>query len=327
MKPSRVLVLKPGSLGDIVHTLPAVAAFRARHPQARLIWMVNPEWAPLLEGNPQIDGTMIFPRGEFRGVAGCLKFLRWRRGLRDQFQPDLVLDFQGLLRSALIARAFPGAAVYGLSDAREGAHFAQNLTVPVQPDWHAVERYLALVAACGATANGPLAFDLPPGTPPAADLVPGPFVLLHPFSRGEGKSLPPAAVAAFCAAVDSPVVLAGRTDAALPPMPANVVNLLNRTTLPELIGLLRRAAFTVSVDSGPMHLAAALSYRLLGLHTWSDPCRVGPYRPGAHVWKGGEFFAALDPAASSAGAGVPDEDEAAKIGRWVRQKLSDPGPS
>jgi heptosyltransferase I len=116
-----------------------------------------------------------------------------------------------------------------------------------------------------------------------------PFVLLHPFSRGEGKSLPVSAVVAFCGAVDFPVVLAGRTDAALPELPANTLNLLNRTSLPELIWLLRRAAFTVSVDSGPMHLAAALTDRLLGLHTWSDPCRVGPYRAGAHVWKGRVF--------------------------------------
>jgi heptosyltransferase I len=327
MKPSRVLVLKPGSLGDIVHTLPAVAAFRAHHPQARLTWMVNPEWAPLLEGNPHLDGTVLFPRGEFRGVSGWLRFFRWRSGLRQEFQPDLVLDFQGLLRSALIARAFPGAAIYGLSDAREGARLAQTVTVPVGRDLHAVERYLTLAAACGAVANGPLAFDLPAGTAPDVALPSRPFVLLHPFSRGEGKSLPVSAVVAFCGAVDFPVVLAGRTDAALPELPANTLNLLNRTSLPELIWLLRRAAFTVSVDSGPMHLAAALTDRLLGLHTWSDPCRVGPYRAGAHVWKGREFFPALDPASSAAGTFVPDAADAANIGRWVMEQLRFTAPA
>lgn len=327
MKPSRVLILKPGSLGDIVHTLPAVAAFRAHHPRAELIWMVNPEWAPLLEGNPHLDGTLVFPRGEFRGVSGWLRFFRWRSRLRQEFQPDLVLDFQGLLRSALIARAFPAAAIYGLSDAREGARFAQTVTVPVGRDLHAVERYLALVAACGAVPHGPLAFDLPAGTAPDVVLPSGPFVLFHPFSRGEGKSLSAAAVDAFCRAVDLPVVLAGRNDAPFPDLLANALNLLNRTTLPELIWLLRRAAFTVSVDSGPMHLAAALNDRLLGLHTWSDPCRVGPYRPGAHVWKGRKFFPALDPGSSAAAALVPDATDAANIGRWVMEQIRSTAPA
>jgi ADP-heptose:LPS heptosyltransferase len=322
MKPSRVLVLKPGSLGDIVHTLPAVAAFRTRHPQARLTWMINPEWAPLLENHPHLDGTIIFPRAEFRGPAGWLRFLRWRGGLRNQLQPDLVLDFQGLLRSGLIARAFPGAEIYGLSDAREGSRFCQTVTVPVGRDMHAVERYLALAAACGATTSGPLSFDLPRGTPPDAALPSEPFVLFHPFSRGEGKSLSAPAVAAFCRAVEGPVVLAGRTETALPELPANTWNLTNRTTLPELIWLLRRAAFTVSVDSGPMHLAAALTDRLLGLHTWSDPCRVGPYRPGAFVWKGGEIFPALDPASSSAVLLIPGTAEAEAMARWLRPLIS-----
>ncbi|MFZ4482903.1 MAG: glycosyltransferase family 9 protein [Chthoniobacterales bacterium] len=321
MNPSHVLVLKPGSLGDIVHTLPAVAAFRVRHPQARLTWMVNSEWAPLLEGHPHLDGTIIFPRAEFRGLAGWLRFLRWRSGLRHRIQPDLVLDFQGLLRSGLIARAFPGAEIYGLSDAREGSRFCQTVTVPVGRDMHAVERYLALAAAGGATTSGPLSFDLPDGTAPDASLPSTPFVLFHPFSRGEGKSLSTPAMAAFCQAARCPVVVAGRTDAVLPDLPANTWNLLNRTSLPELIWLLRRAAFTVSVDSGPMHLAAALTDRLLGLHTWSDPCRVGPYCPGAHVWRGRKFFPALDSASSSAAAVVPDAAEAAEIGRWVAKQM------
>jgi ADP-heptose:LPS heptosyltransferase len=69
-----------------------------------------------------------------------------------------------------------------------------------------------------------------------------------------------------------------------------VINLVNATTLLQLIGLLRRARFVVSVDSGPMHLASALRRPLLGLHTWSDPRKVGPYDPGAWVWKAGRIL-------------------------------------
>ena len=319
--PQRVLILKPSSLGDIVHTLPAAAALRAAFPSAHFTWMVNPEWAPLLEGNPHLDETLIFPRADFRGPAGWLRFLRWRRDLAKQSRPDLILDFQGLLRTALVARAFRGVPVIGLSDAREGARFAQTRTVPVSPKSHAVERYLTLAAAAGATLAGPPVFHLPPGNQPSDPIPPAPYVVLHPFSRGRGKSLSLESVTAFCRAVNCPVILVGRAGNELPGLPPNVTNLLNRTSLTELLWILRRAAFVVSVDSGPMHLAAAVTGQLLAIHTWSDPCQVGPYRPGSHVWKARNFFPALDPLASSAPTVIPGPDDAATIARWVRQQL------
>lgn len=321
MNPRRILVLKPSSLGDIVHTLPAVAALRSKFPAAHITWMVNPEWAPLLENNPQINETLIFPRADFRGPAGWLRFNRWRKGLRKQNPPDLILDFQGLLRTALVARTFRDVPVYGLSDAREGARLVQTRTVPVDAKSHAVERYLALAAAVGATLPGPPAFDLPAGDRPAEQLPAGPFVVLHPFSRGEGKSLSPETAAAFCRAMDCPAVVVGRADTPLPSLPDNATNLLNKTSLTELLWLLRHAAFVVSVDSGPMHLAAAATDRLLAIHTWSDPCRVGPYRPGAHVWKARNFFPALDPTSSNVPSVEPTPTDAETMARWVREKL------
>ena len=321
MNPGRLLVLKPSSLGDIVHTLPAVAALRAKFPDAHLTWMVNPEWAPLLEGNPHLNETLIFPRADFRGLPGWLRFGRWRRALKHQPAPDLILDFQGLLRTALVARAFRGVPVIGLSDAREGARFVQTKTIPVDPKAHAVERYLALAAATGATLAGPPEFALPEGDRPSESIPAEPFIVFHPFSRGRGKSLAPESVTAFCRAVDFPIVLVGRTDLEVPDLPPNVTNLLNRTSLTELLWLLRHAAFVVSVDSGPMHLAAAVTDKLLAIHTWSDPCQVGPYRPGAHVWKARNFFPALDPVSSSAPEVIPAAQDAEQIARWVRERL------
>jgi ADP-heptose:LPS heptosyltransferase len=321
MNPGRLLVLKPSSLGDIVHTLPAVAALRAKFPDAHLTWMVNPEWAPLLEGNPHLNETLIFPRADFRGLPGWLRFGRWRRALKHQPPPDLILDFQGLLRTALVARAFRGVPVIGLSDAREGARFVQTKTIPVDPKAHAVERYLALAAATGATLAGPPEFALPEGDRPSEPIPAEPFLVFHPFSRGRGKSLAPESVTAFCRAVDFPIVLVGRTDLEVPGLPPNVTNLLNRTSLTELLWLLRHAAFVVSVDSGPMHLAAAVTDQLLAIHTWSDPCQVGPYRPGAHVWKARNFFPALDPVSSSAPEVIPAAQDAEQIARWVRERL------
>ena len=293
MTPGSILVVKPSSLGDVVHTLPAVSFLKRAWPQARLRWIVNPEWAPLLEGNPDVDEIVLFPRRALSGSV--LKQLHWLRATGAACRSDLVLDFQGLLRSALIGRFCRGGIFAGLSDAREGARFFYDTTARVGRE-HAVERYLKLVAALGIDTAGPLTWNLPAGTSPAAevDLEGQPFVVLHPFSRGKGKSLSAEETVEFAAALPCRVVLAGRADVRVPKPPANLVNLLNRTTMPELIWLLRHAQFVVSVDSGPMHIAAALTPNLLALHTWSDPALVGPYRPEAWIWKDRTLFQAAE---------------------------------
>ena len=288
-EPRSILIIKPSSLGDVVHTLPAVACVRRQWPQARLAWLVNSEWVPILAGNPDVDEVIEFPRKDFRGLCGWARLPGWSRKLGAQIQPDMVLDFQGLLRSALIARGVGGES-WGTSDSREGARFLHHHVVPVparKDPVHAVKRYLALVGAIGCDIGGTLEWRIPEGTAPAG--TPPEFVLLHPFSRGEGKSLTGEEVAAFCRDLAPiPVVIAGRGEASFSES-ANTVNLLNRTTLPELCWLARHAMFVISVDSGPAHIAAAVTRNLLAIHTWTDPRKVGPFQPDAHVWKDGRI--------------------------------------
>ena len=72
-----ILIIKPSSLGDVVHTLPAVAAIREANPEAKITWVINPEWTTLLRGNPDIDHVHIFPRGEFRSLSAPASLLPW----------------------------------------------------------------------------------------------------------------------------------------------------------------------------------------------------------------------------------------------------------
>jgi heptosyltransferase I len=286
----RVLVVKPSSLGDIVHATPAVAALKRAFPAVAFHWVVNQEWQPLLVGNPDLAGVIPFPRRELRGLAAPLGFLRWARAVRCETGGfDATVDFQGLLRAVLIARGLGGGPLAGLADAREGAGWWYHLRVDPGPRPHAVDRYLALAAALGGEVSRP-AFFLPPGSRPAPPAPADPGFILHPYSRGAGKSLPDDLIAAVAAALaPHPVTLVGVRAVPAPAWPANVTDLANRTSLPELIWLLRRARATISVDSGPLHLAAALPAALLGLHTWSDPRKVGPWRPDATVWKAGRI--------------------------------------
>jgi ADP-heptose:LPS heptosyltransferase len=294
-----ILIIKPSSLGDVVHTLPAAALLRDAYPEADITWVINPEWAPLLRGNKSVDHVHIFPRGDLGSFGMTKHLLPWLRQV-GRLQPDVAFDFQGLLRSALIGKMSHPLEFYGMSDAREGAPLFYQHTAPVDRNVHAVERYLALVEAAGVAVKRPLRFPLPSGDRVDRFDEDEPFVLLHPFARGRKKSLSDLAVEEFCHALaPRRVVFVGRTRREMP-VPDNCVNLFNHTTILQLIWLIRRARFTVSVDSGPMHIAAALSDRLISIHTWSDPRKVGPYNQDAWVWKNGDLRRARDLAGPTA---------------------------
>ncbi len=288
------LIVKPSSLGDIVHTLPAVRALRAAHPHLRIRWLANTEWTPLLQGSPLVDEVISFPRKKFRGMLGLLRFWNWRRSwmLMPREEPEVVLDFQGLLRSGVVSRWRGSRPVVGLSDAREGAGFFYDHTVPVNAAAHAVDRYLEMPRAFGIEIQPEdIAFELPAGCAPSGVTLDWPkSIVVHPWSRGEGKSLSPEALAALCASLaPRPVILVGMHSGAQVPTGSHIHDLSNRTSLAELIWLMRQAKACISVDSGPMHISAAVNPRTLGLHTWSDPRKVGPYPTNAYVWKAGRI--------------------------------------
>jgi heptosyltransferase I len=153
MTPSSVLVIKPSSLGDIVHTLPAVHFLKATFCDADFFWVANSEWTPLLQDNADLKAVIPFPRTQFRGASGIVKFVRWC-GELSQLEPDLVLDFQGLIRSAWIARSVKGRRVLGLSDACEAAGYHYHDRVEVDAAQHSVDRYVELARFAGADTSG-----------------------------------------------------------------------------------------------------------------------------------------------------------------------------
>lgn len=295
----RILVVKPSSLGDIVHALPAVEAIHRAAPGARIDWVANSEWVPLLEGIPFLEKVIPFPRREFRGVSGLLDGKRWIREQLAVNNYDLAVDLQGLIRSALIAKFSGAKQIVGFGNAREGAPLFYSRKVEVPHWWsiHAVDRNLLVAEALGADVSEPM-FTLPQGDPLAVP-IPENAILLHPFSRGAGKSLSETEVRELCEGLaPHPVILAGIADKPMSgDWPQNVTDLLGKTTLPQLIHLLRNVAWTVSVDSGPMHLASAISENVLSLHTWSNPKMVGPWRPESYIARDLEIVRISDLAA------------------------------
>jgi heptosyltransferase-1 len=288
-----ILVIKPSSLGDVVHTLPAVAALRDAHPHAEITWVINPEWAPLLRGNQDVNHVHLFPRGELRGLGAPAGFLQWLRQTK-RLRPDVALDFQGLLRSAIIAKASGANEIYGMSDGREGSRFFYHRVAKVNCREHAVERYLKLAESAGGRIGEALRCPIPSGDPlPRFDEYP-PFILLHPFARGGGKSLSNSVIDELCRSfAPTRVVVIGSSGRKINP-PENCIELTNQTSLLQMIRLIRVASFIITVDSGPMHIAAAVTDRLVSIHTWTDPARVGPYNSDAWVWKHGALLRVSD---------------------------------
>jgi heptosyltransferase-1 len=273
----------------VVHTLPAVAALRDAYPHADITWVINPEWAPLLRGNSDVDHVHLFPRGELRGLGASRSLMPWLKKTKE-LRPDLALDFQGLLRSALIAKASKAKEIIGMSDGREGSRWFYHRKAKVNRRQHAIERYLKLAELAGATIGDALRCPIPSGDPlPRFDEYP-PFILLHPFARGRSKSLATAVIEGICQAfAPTRVVIVGKSSRKIRPSD-NCVELTNQTSLLQLIRLIRAARFIISVDSGPMHIAAAVTDKLLSVHTWTDPRRVGPYNPDAWIWKHGQLL-------------------------------------
>ena len=272
--PRDILVVRLGAMGDILHTLPAVATLRRSFPQARLTWLIEPRWRPLLEGNPAVDEIAEFNRaGGLTGMWSSVRALRHR-------PRDVGIDFQGLIKSAAALRLAGPASRWGRRDPRESAaRLLYTHTAPLPSGIHIVEQHLALARAVGASVPD-LSFPLPPGHPEGS-LPDGPFVLASPLAGWVSKQWPMENYGELATLLGRelgmPLVLnlAPGSEEAAAGVRQRVT--LHISAIAGLIDATRRAAAVVGVDSGPLHLAAALAKPGVALFGPTDPARNGPY--------------------------------------------------
>ena len=260
-------------MGDIIHALPAVASLKNGLPGARITWVVEPRWAPLLEANPFVDRVALLRRGTARGIL-----TNWREIRSERYR--FAVDFQGLIKSAVTAACARPERIFGFhrSQARERAAALFYSDEVSSASVHVVDRNLDLAAAAGATARLRV-FPLPPGAPDG-ELPPGDFVLASPLAGWRSKQWPLERYGALAARLRSELGMAlalnGPESAAgeLAQVAGASVHLSGLT---GLIHATRRAAAVVGLDSGPMHLAAALGRPGVAIFGPTDPARNGPY--------------------------------------------------
>ena len=268
----RILVVRLGAMGDVIHALPAVASLKHSYPGSHVTWLVEAQWAPMLEQNPYVDCVAVLERGN----PGA--WMRsWRKLRAGRF--DFAVDFQGLVKSAVAASMARPDRIFGFHQSRvrerPAALFYSNrvLTHAV----HRVDRNLELAAAAGA-ANILRTFPLPDGVP-EGDLPAAGFVLASPLAGWRSKQWPLMFYARLAARLERelelPLVLNGPPSAG---QFASVTDALpHHSSVEGLIHATRRATAVIGVDSGPMHLAAALGKPGVAIFGPTDPACTGPY--------------------------------------------------
>lgn len=277
-----LLIIQTSSLGDIVQSLQVASAIKAQQPDWTISWVVRDLFAPFLRTSTVVDQMFVFRR--HGGVRG---FWRLIRELREK-QFDVVMDMHGLLRSGLITKWSGGTRRVGRADAREGATIFYQEKIPLPPGGlasHPLEILLQFCPAVGAKPElaGPLQMreierlnltfmDPRRGQKP---------ILIFPDSRRADKKWNgfDQFTALLIRDAGRKVVWAG-TDyiPCKETFPEGTfVNLTGNTSLTSLSALIAKADWVVSNDSGPMHLAAALGVKTVGLFGPTDPRVCGPY--------------------------------------------------
>lgn len=296
----KVLILKPSSLGDIIHALPVARLFRRRFPDASIDWWILPGLAPLLEGDPDIRRTVLFDRKAWGKVGNWRLVVSAVRALRAE-KYDLILDLQSLARTAIIGRLAGARRFVGLRDWREFAPVFHGESVP-RPSYetHAVDWYLSVLDRLGVPKDQDYEW-LPPRASGAAqiaaefpELNSGRWIGLQPGARWENKRWPVGSysqlvrlleerhpghrVAVFGAGDEKAF---GRQIAA--ETGGRCLDLTGRLSLPGMIEGLRRMELLVTNDTGPMHVAVALGKPVVALFGPTDARRTGPYGQLANV--------------------------------------------
>jgi heptosyltransferase I len=311
-RPLRVLIVRIGAMGDVLHAMPAVAALRERHPEWSIGWAIEPRWSELLQIQPEIhDPEWKFSRRDERrplvdkwtpvptrewqtrplAPSTLMDIRALRRDLRaDQY--DICVDMQGLVKSAVVGWMAHAKEFVGSAQPREAqAAWLYGRRVKVTAT-HVIERGCELLGSAIGEVLRPAKVTLPVDA--AAErwcdellskVLPRgePFAFMAPTAGWGAKQWP----AERFGAVAAELAKAGlRTLVNDPPGGHSMDRVVEASggaatlvpcTLGQMIALMRRAGVMIAGDTGPLHLAAALERPVVALFGPTDPARTGPY--------------------------------------------------
>lgn len=281
----KILIVKPSSLGDVVHALAFLDAFKKKHPDTSVHWVIAKGLENILERHPMIDKLWIIEKDKWKRPSRFFQTLKELRGLfqalkRERF--DLVIDLQGLLRSGIISWFTRATAIVGFEEAREGSRYFYTKRIKGGRDIHAVDRYLKVAGYFGCTITDPQ-FPLPPSMYEGRRGLPEKYAVIVPGARWKTKRWPPERFGEVASRLPIPsVILGGGADTDIAELVVGhsggkAVSFAGKTSLSELVHIIRGAFFMLTNDTGPMHIAAALNIPVAAIFGPTDPRRTGPY--------------------------------------------------
>jgi lipopolysaccharide heptosyltransferase I len=287
--PCKILVVKPSSLGDIVHSLPFLSAINKRFPTAAVHWVVAKEFVGLLDGHPMINRLWVINKDAWKKLNNiketAVELKDLFRNLKKE-KYDLVIDLQGLLRSGIITAATGARIRIGFKEAREGSRLFYTHKVEGGRDTHAVDRYLKIADFLGCDISD-VRFPFPAFDGTSSLLLhPSSFkdyALIVPGARWKTKRWPPENFGEIASLLPlKSVIVGGKADRDIADeivslSKGKAISLAGKTTLKELVEVMRGAGFVISNDSGPMHIAAALGIPVFAIFGPTDAVRTGPY--------------------------------------------------
>jgi lipopolysaccharide heptosyltransferase I len=297
----KILILKPSSLGDVIHALPVLRLLKSHLPQSQIYWWLDSSLRSLLEEDRDLAGVIPFDRQGWATPRRWLEMFSSLQNLRAKHF-DWAIDLQGLARSGIFAWLANAGLTIGLDNGREGSRegaraFYDLTPPPPAADTHAVDRYLAVLPLLNIPARGN--FEWLPTRPEIAAQIQqkwnpgaGPWIVLLPGARWDNKRWPVehfVQLARLMRGMDALhfVILGGAAERAAgeaiaEAIPGRSLNLAGQTTLWEMIEWVRLGRLVISADTGPMHVAAALGRPVIALFGPTDPRKTGPYgKPGS----------------------------------------------
>ena len=286
MSAHRFLIVRLGSLGDVVHGIPAAAALRAHFPDARIDWLVDPRYVELLDRVRGLDARIAV---DTRRIPDTLRTIGDLRGVRYHG----VVDLQGLVKSALLARAARGERTIGFPKAHLREPIASMLYSQT-PDpgsaAHVIHKNLALLAPFGVR-DPRVEFPLDVPVTPAAEQVAsragaGRYAVINPGAAWPNKRWPPDRFGAVAAGMRErhglrSIVIWGPGEEALADAvvssSSGAAERAPRTTITDVFAIARNAALLISGDTGPLHIGAAVGTPIVALFGPTFAERNGPW--------------------------------------------------
>ena len=293
--PRSVLLVRPSALGDVCRTVPVLSAMRRLWPKAHLGWLVQSDFVDAIRSHPDLDEIIRFPRNQLRGAwkspakaRDLLRFLKFLRGS----DWDMVIDCQGLARSALFSRLTGARVRTGFQAADEYAWVQYTNRVSVQAT-HAVDRMMGLLNSPAELQEPDMRLYTPELDARWWTLKPhssNPYVVFAPKSRWGSKEWPERRwielAERLSQKISGSVILTGSASerAAVDEMARHMkskgvdsISLAGRTSIGQTMAVIEKASLVVANDSAPMHMAVGYGRPLVGLFGPTDPAEVGPY--------------------------------------------------